>query len=169
MRLVRPRPLAFSLLLLVAACTAAPPGGTPAPRGDIVAEARAFMEAYGRDLRAGDRAAIAARYDRRGAYFAGHGRSELETWAAIEARYRDDWSPPAAFEWRDLAYEPAGPDAVVVSGLFTWSRVAGDEPLLLSYTGLLLRQEGELRIRLEDESMSPQSLRRLMPPDTTGG
>ena len=168
MRLTRPRPFAFAFLLL-AACTGAPPTAAPAPREDIVAEARAFMEGYARDLRTGDRAAIAARYDRRGAYFAGHGRREFEAWDAIQARYRDDWGPPAAFEWRDLEYEPAGPDAVVVTGLFTWSRAAGDEPLLLSYTGLLLRQDGELRIRLEDESMSPQSLRRLMPPDTTGG
>jgi hypothetical protein len=168
MRRTRRYRLSFAVLLL-AACTSAAPSGTPAPRGDIVAEARAFMDGYAVDLRTGDRAAIAARYDRRGAYFAGHGRSELETWAQIEARYRDDWRPPAAFEWRDLAYEPAGPDAVVVTGLFTWTRAADVEPLLLSYTGLLLRQDGELRIRLEDESMSPQSLRQLMPRDTTGG
>lgn len=150
MRRTRRNPLSLAVLFL-AACTSAAPASAPTPHGDIVAEARVFMDGYAVDLRTGDRAAIAARYDRRGAYFAGHGRSELETWADIEARYRDDWSPPAAFEWRDLKYEPVGPDAVVVAGLFTWTRAGTAEPLLLSYTGLLLRQDGELRIRLENE------------------
>lgn len=34
----------------------------------IVAEARQFMEGYARDLAAGDRAAVVARYDRTGVF-----------------------------------------------------------------------------------------------------
>ena len=37
-------------------------------------EARAFMDAYARDLLAGNRQAIAARYDRTGSYLLGNGR-----------------------------------------------------------------------------------------------
>jgi len=68
------------------------------------------------------------------------------------------WKPPASFEWRDLTFEPIGPDAVVVAGQFVWGPVAGAPPMTLSYTSLLRRQEGALRIRLEDESVDPASL-----------
>ena len=117
------------------------------------AEAERFMADYGAELRAGDRAAIARRYDRRGAWRVGHGDAVLESWDRIQATYAGaQWQPPAAFEWRDLAYEVAGPDAVVVVGRFAWTPAAGRPPMIFSYTGLLVRQDGQLRIRLEDES-----------------
>ncbi len=126
---------------------------------ELVQQARTFMDAYGRDLRSGDRAAIAARYDRSGAYFLGNGRKEWVSYDSIEAQYRGPgWSPPAAFEWRDLSIESVGPDAVVVAGQFLWTRMAGMAPMTFSYTGLLRRRDGELRIRLEDESLDPRSL-----------
>lgn len=59
---------------------------------------------------------------------------------------------PAAFEWQDLAYEPAGPDAVVVVGRFLWTDTAGAAAEAYSYTALLRRQGGTLRIRVEDEA-----------------
>ena len=43
----------------------------------IVAEARSFMEGYARDLLGGDRPAIAARYDRDGAWMVHAGESRL--------------------------------------------------------------------------------------------
>jgi hypothetical protein len=153
------RLLGVLLLALAAACAApaaAPPAG--APRGGVEAEARAFMEAYGRDLLAGDRAAIAARYDAAGAYFMGNGHKEFMPFEAIRARYAGpEWSAPRGFEWRDLSYEVAGPDAVVVTGLFAWGLCPGAPPLVMSYTGLLVRREGGLRIRLEDESVDPRT------------
>ena len=116
-------------------------------------EAARFMEAYGRELLAGDRAAIARRYHRGGAWRVGHGQKSFQDWPAIEAFYAGEhWARPASFAWRDLSYEVLGPDSVVVVGLFDWGRSAGGEPLRLSYTGLLVREDGELRIRLEDES-----------------
>lgn len=119
----------------------------------LTAEATAFMAAYADELRAGDRAAIAARYDRRGAWRVGDGTAVLDSWERISAIYAGtQWQPPAAFEWRDLAYEPAGPDSVVVVGRFAWTPAAGQAPLVFSYTALLVRQDGALRIRLEDES-----------------
>ena len=117
------------------------------------AEAERFMAAYADAPRAGDRAAIARRYDRRGAWRVGHGEAVLESWERIQAIYAgDQWRPPVAFEWRDLAYEPAGPDSVMVVGRFAWTPIQGRPPFVYSYSALLVRQDGELRIRLEDES-----------------
>ena len=110
------------------------------------------MNAYARDLAAGDRAAIARRYTRGGAWFLGHGRKDFEPYARIEARYAGpEWTPPRSFAWRDLSIEPAGRDAVVVAGLGLWEPADGRPIVTLSYTALLLREDGELRIRLEDE------------------
>lgn len=163
----RPRTFVVPIFLL-AACTSAAPEAVPAPDAGIVQEARAFMEAYGRDLRTGDREGIAGRYDRRGAYFVFNGRRDFAEWQALAEQYRTGWQQPAAFEWRDLIYEPAGPGAVVVNGEFLWTSAAGEEPMVFSYTALLVRQDGELRIRLEDEAMTPETLHRVMPRDTTG-
>ena len=150
--------------VLIAACDrgsdrAVTRSGTPA-RGDVVAEARAFMDAYARDLLAGNREANASRYDRTGAYFLGNGRKEFSSYDSIAAMYRSaSSSPSVSFEWRNLSFEPAGPDAVVVAGLFVWGVAGGAPPMTLSYTALLRRQDGILRIRLEDESIDPTKLR----------
>ena len=145
----------LALVLLLTGCAAAPPAVAGAqPAGDaLVAEARAFMEAYARDLSTADREAIAGRYDRRGAYIMFNGMRELAPWDSLAAQYRTGWRPPAAFAWSDLIYEPAGSDAVVVNGHFLWTLRAGEEPIRFRYTALLVRQAGALRIRLEDESM----------------
>ena len=142
--------LIASLLALLALATplAAQPAEPP-----IVAEARAFMASYAEAMIAGDRAGIAARYDRTGSRFLGHGINDLRTLQQIAAIYDGpDWQPPQRFAWRDLAYEPAGPEAVIVSGLFDWTPANGGTPLTFSYTALLRRQDGALRIRLEHES-----------------
>lgn len=130
-----------------------PPGPAVADTRAVAAEAQAFMESYASDLRSGDRAAIAARYFRGGAWFVGNGEKRFLANAGIEAIYAGaEWSPPASFAWRDLSFEPLGADAVVVVGLFDWGAAEGQAPVTVSYTGLLLRQDGELRLRLEDES-----------------
>lgn len=151
-RLVRILPFALVLLIAAAAPSAA---RAQAPDTAPVAEARAFMEAYGRDLAAGNREGIAARYDRGGPYIMFNGEREMVPWEELAAQYRTTWRQPAAFEWRDLVFLPAGPDAVVVNGHFLWTRQGGAEPMHFRYTALLVRQEGELRIRLEDESVVP--------------
>ena len=132
-----------ALLLFAGNAQAAPP----------LEEAAAFMASYAEDLRTGNRPAIAGRYDRSGAWRVGDGVAELENWDRIAAVYASErWQPPAAFEWQGLAYEPAGPDAVVVVGRFAWTPAVGQPPLVFSYTALLVRQDGALRIRLENES-----------------
>lgn len=141
----------FLAMLAFATPLAAEPAEPP-----VVAEARAFMADYARALIAGDRAGIAARYDRTGAYMLGNGRKAFGSHARIVAQYASpQWQPPHRFEWRDLSFEPAGPDAVVVAGQFAWTRRDDTEPSIYSYTALLHRQDGVLRIRLEDESSAP--------------
>jgi hypothetical protein len=155
---IRRRSARLALALLAAACAAASPAAARAQEPAdslIVAEAGAFMDAYGSDLRTGDREAVAARYDRSGAYVMFNGQREFAPWDTLAAQYRTSWQQPAAFQWRDLVFLPAGPDAVAVNGHFFWTVRAGEEPIRFRYTALLVRQDGELRIRLEDESMAP--------------
>lgn len=142
---------AFLILLAAATPLRAQPAEPP-----VVAEARVFMADYARALIAGDRAGIAARYDRNGAYAMGNGRKAFGPYDRIVAQYASaQWQPPHRFEWRDLSYEPVGNDAVVIAGQFAWTRREGAEPSIFSYTALLRRQDGVLRIRLEDESTRP--------------
>ena len=55
-----------------------------------------------------------------------------------------------ASDWQNLAFEVLDPDSVIVTGAFDWGAPEGIERY--SYSGILQRQEGELRIRLEVES-----------------
>ena len=150
---------ALIILSLATACSYGPPparAADAAAQASLVAEAQAFMTSYARDLIAGDRAAIAARYDRNGSWVVGNGRKMFSTAAATEAYYAgSEWQPPERFEWRDLSYEVTGPDSVVVVGTFLWKPKDGTPERIVSYTGLLIRQDGELRIRVEDESALP--------------
>lgn len=150
---------AFVFVALAAACAVnveVDRGG-----GNPEAEARAFMDAYARDLRAGAREAIVARYDRRGAYRVGGGQKTFEPLDSIRAVYTGPWEAPAAFEWRDLSYEVLSDDAVMVVGRFEWTDARG-RMLPMSYTGLLVKQDGQWRIRLEDEDVSPRAIRDLL-------
>jgi len=149
---------AVSLLFVGATVACAPmaltsPANYTSDISETVGEAQRFMNDYARDLAAGDRAAIARRYARGGAWLLGHGRKDFESYARIETRYAGpEWTPPRSFEWRDLSVEPTGRDAVVVAGLGLWEPADGHPIVTLSYTALLIREDGELRIRLEDES-----------------
>lgn len=133
--------------------------GAAAGESDKLAEAerdaRRFMREYGEDLRNYDRAAIAARYDRDGATVIFNGERNARTFDEIEARYREQWIGPVSFDWQNLAFEVLGPDSVIVTGEFDWGTPDGIEKY--SYSGVLQRQEGELRIRLEVESLLADS------------
>jgi hypothetical protein len=141
----------FIAALLALIAFAAPLAAQPA-EPPVVAEARAFMASYAADLSAGRRVDIVRRYDRNGAFFLGNGARRFERFSDIMRDYANQWSPPWRFAWRDLAFEPAGADAVVVAGQFLWTVRDGAEPMVFSYTAFLHRQDGVLRIRLEDES-----------------
>lgn len=157
-----------AIAIFVAAC-ATPSGDTTG--GDntrVVEEARAFMDEYAKELLAGNRAAIAARYDRTGAYMLGNGVKLFEAHDAIAAKYAGStWNAPSAFEWIDLSFEPIGTDAMVVVGRFRWVSATPPADVIMSYTSLLRRQDGVLRIRVEDESMGLPDLPRPPRPDST--
>jgi len=139
---------------LIAAPASAQPATAVAAETPIVAEAKAFMVRYGEDLVQGNRAAVAARYDPSGAWHVGPTGAELESWNQIDLRYRRRWAPPSSFQWQGLAYEQVGPDTVLVVGGFHWwpLKKADAPPLVYSYTALLVRRGGELKIRLENEA-----------------
>jgi hypothetical protein len=149
--------IALLFLLPLAACSVRvqTPATQRAASDALVSEARAFMESYAADLRAGRRDAIIARYDPRGAYLVGRGHKELVPMDSLVVSYRQRWQPPASFAWSDLSFEPAGPDAVVVTGLFDWG-VSAERTMRFSYTGLLLRRDGRWMIRVEDEDPRPE-------------
>ncbi|ANY18544.1 hypothetical protein A6F68_00008 [Tsuneonella dongtanensis] len=116
----------------------------------ILDQAKAWMAAYGDDLAAGDRDAIVARYHPEGAWFGMNAAKAFRSLPDIRARYASVWQPPTEFRWIGLAYEVAGPDAVVATGQFHWGIEGGSRTY--SYTGLLLRLDGTFRIRIEEES-----------------
>jgi hypothetical protein len=122
----------------------------------IETEAREFMEGYAEDLRTGRRQAIVDRYELRGAYRIGEGKKVFESLDKIRVAYFDNWEPPTTFEWRDLSFEPIGADEIFVVGLYDWASANGRKATY-SYTALLSRRTGVLRIRLEDESTDRHS------------
>jgi len=125
----------------------------PAPKAtSLVPQAEQFMASYAQELSRGDKGAIAARYHPEGTYFLGNGRKQFASHEAIVARYRDQWQAPSAFEWQELSYEPIGTMGVLVLGKFQWLAANAKEPTTFSYSGLLLFADGQLKIRVEDES-----------------
>lgn len=117
---------------------------------DLTAEVQSFLVRYAEDLRTPNRERIIQRYHSNGAYFLFNGSKSFVTFDAIEDRYLGGWQPPSKFEWCDISVETISNDAAVVVAVFNWSTVEGTQQF--SYTALLLRQNGELRIRLEDEA-----------------
>jgi len=123
----------------------------PAESRDHV-EARAFMDAYARNLRDLDREAVIAGYDPAGVWFFSGGRGEWLTTDQIAEIYRSEsWRPPADFAWKDLSFILAGDDVVTVTGRFDWPRLDGGIQNV-AYHGLLVRIDGQWRIRVEDET-----------------
>lgn len=143
-------PVILGCMIAVAGCAAAPQHRSAA---EVEAEARGFMESYAADFIAHDVEALIARYHLDGAYFVGHGDKTLLPYDDIAQAYREGPPQgPVLFELHDLSFEVLGEDAVLVVGTFQ-AQWEPDRPVqVASYTGLLVRQDGMLRIRLEDES-----------------
>jgi hypothetical protein len=120
----------------------------------LLDDAKSFMKSYATDLQIGNRKAVGNRYDARGAYLVGQGKKTFMTVEQIKKIYQESWKPPSSFAWSDLSYEVVGNDAVVVVGGFDWG-ISDKETLHFSYSAVLIRSDGELRIRLEDESPLP--------------
>ena len=145
------RPLTLALIFVITA------GVFSAAAQNISATERsvlAFYDSYAEDLRQERREEIANRYDRRGAYLMGNGSKRLQTFEQIKERYLTKWSGPKSFSWKDLSVEIISKNVVAVVGKFEWVTTAG-QSMNFSYTGVLIKQKGEWRIRIEDESMAP--------------
>ena len=128
-----------------------------AERSRTIAEARRFMEDHARALRAGDRAALAAHYSRYGAlrFAADSAFYTRQDWERIrDAFAAPSWRPPARFDWFTMEFIPIGPDAVAVAATVDRSGEA-DRPVTHLYSALLVREQGEFRIRMEHEAPAP--------------
>lgn len=137
---------------LIAAVLASQAASAEPQADDCAAGGAAFMDAYANELRAGDRAAIAARYSAQGAYLNGFEAKAFKSHPAITAQYAGaGWQKPDAFDWRDLSYEAIGSEGCVVTGGFTWT--SGDHTGELAYTALLRQEQGGWRIRIEHENL----------------
>jgi hypothetical protein len=115
----------------------------------VEAEARRFMAGYAVDMQNQDREALAARYQRQGAYRMLHGRKRFLVHDSIVEYFQERWLPPDAFRFDDMSYEVLSDDAAVVIGLMRFDDPDG-RAAVGSYTALLVREDGELRIRVED-------------------
>ena len=143
----------FSTVLLLATalgCSSSPDFS----EDEVIAEAKTFMEAYATEISTGNAEAVAERYSRLGAYRMGNGRKEFNSYDSIREGYIRRWDgrPQFKFEFQELSFEVLSSDAILVAGKFEWSRGDSADALKMSYTGVLTRQDGELRILLEDES-----------------
>jgi len=151
--------LVCCLLLCVGVVVQAQKVKTPKSQkqNDVAAterEIREFFDSYAEDLRAARREAIANRYDSRGYFRMGNGNKRLVSFEDTKERYLTRWTGPKSFEWKDLSIEVLSSDAAVVTGLFDWEPASGQKATF-SYTGLLIKQAGKWRIRVEDESVVP--------------
>lgn len=145
------------LFLCATIAVAAQKAKPPKSQSSIAAteqEVRAFYDAYAEDLRQHRRAALAERYDRRGVYLMGNGRKRLQSYEATKDSYLTKWTEPKSFAWQDLTIEVLSPNVAAVLARFEWQTEKG-ETLTFSYTGVVIRQSGQWRIRVEDESRQP--------------
>jgi hypothetical protein len=152
------RRVKLSLLVCIAVCSLLPAAAQKANNNKLQKqlsaaerEVRQFFESYGEDLRQHRREAIGDRYDRRGTYFMGNGRKGFDTFEAVKDRYVNKWKGPKSFQWKDLSFEMLSPTNAVVLGQFEWQTAEG-KVFNFSYTGVLVKRDGQWRIRVEDES-----------------
>jgi hypothetical protein len=120
-----------------------------------------FMARYAQSMRTGDRAALVAAYAPTGVRLLRNGRSAFQSTSDLTARYDSlRWTHPATFEWKDLSWERVGPDAVLVSGGYVTRASVDDPPRVFSYSALLRRRDGILRIAMEHVSSAPDAAAR---------
>lgn len=160
----------FSLALMAMAALA-PPGAVAEPeprrsvdgmseaaeRSMIAGQARRFMQDYARDLRAGDRAALADRFDRGGAWrLTPDSRYWVrQDWQQIRDTFAaPDWRPPAHFDWFTLDLQVVDRDAVAVAAVVDRGG-SGDRAAFHLYSALLVRGRDGFRIRMEHLAPAP--------------
>ena len=116
-------------------------------------EIESFFEKYAEHLRQSQRGAIASLYDTSGCYMLGSGHKEFVSFQDNKDYYLTKWNAPKSFDWKDISIEVISPTAAVVTAIFIWERSTG-EKRTSSYTGFLINQSGQWRIRVEDKSFN---------------
>jgi len=119
------------------------------PATDIIDLAHFFMNTFADDVVSGERKALANRYSRRGTIFIGGEWKEEISFDRLSSEYATNWKPPATFRWQGLALEKLGEQAILVTGGIARSDKPGAETTSQSYAVLLVKEDGELRIRME--------------------
>lgn len=112
--------------------------------------ARVFSR-YAESMLSGDRAALVDAYSPAGVRVVSNGESVMLSPSDVAARYSAPrWSAPAAFAWKDLSWEPVGPDAYFAFGRYD-VRARADAPVrTYSYSALLRRRDGKVGITIEN-------------------
>lgn len=121
--------------------------------GAVEAEAHQAMEAWGAAIRDGDADRILTTYSKAGVTFATKGTKYFTTFEELANQFGVGDLDPQDFEWEGLSFEVLSPDAVLVTGSFRL-RWLEDEGVRGSNMVLLVREEGELRVRAESESLT---------------
>ena len=110
-----------------------------------------FMADYARLLLAGDREALIRLYAPNGSLLIGDGFDDVASLEQTADIYRNHWSAPTAFAWRDLVYRRLDPTVVAVTGGFDWTSPEFPQGARFSYHAVLVFQENKWRIRGELE------------------
>lgn len=129
---------------------------TDGPPQDLTQAAAAHYRAYGLALSQGNRARIASFYDSQGALIIFNGSGGSASRAAIDARYRSTWRPPAYFRWDSLAFRSLGSEHVLVTGGFRWQSAGQPDTSRYQYTAVLVAADSGLGITFEQETRWPE-------------
>jgi hypothetical protein len=127
-----------------------------APPRDLTQTAAAHYRAYGLALSQGNREQIASFYDPKGALRIFNGSGGVASRAAIDARYRAAWQPPAYFRWDSLAFRALGSEHVLVTGGFWWQGVGQSDTTDFLYTAVPVAVDSGLGITFEQETRWPE-------------
>ena len=138
------KPLCVALLLgLMAAARAQEALPAPTPEQ--------FMADYARLMLAGDREALIRLYAPDGTLMLGDSFDEYVSLEATADIYRNHWSGPTAFAWRDLVYRRLHAQVAVVTGGFDWTNPQFPQGARFNYSAVLVLEDNKWRIRSETE------------------
>lgn len=115
-----------------------------------------FMADYARLLLAHDREALIRLYSPRGTLVIGDGLDDVATLEQTADIYRNHWTGPTAFAWRDLGYRHVHPGVVLVNGAFDWTNPQFPRGARFNYSAVLVREDGRWKIRGEVEFLKSE-------------
>lgn len=150
-------PVLFAGALLAMTCAPRLAQGQDlnSPPADLRVAAAAMYEAYGSAIATPRRGALAGFYHYNGAIRVLNGITRRLTRAAIDANYKNSWSPPTFFAWDGLVFDSVAPGEVIVTGGFRWQGVGQRDTVPYVYAALLVAVDSGLAIVFEHETVRP--------------